>query len=119
MEYISRAIRMAKKDITGICIDPKLNYKIVDNGIEFLNYKGECQKFYLEGNQLKEERGGVISELTSSRLKVSDFKIDLLGQTQTDDLQPRVTFFLKIEGKETSKISLQTTISKRNPDTEI
>lgn len=119
IEYMSRAIRMAKKDITGICIDPKLNYKIVDNGIEFLNYKGECQKFYLEGNQLKEKRAGVISELTSAHLKVSNFNINLLGQTQEDNLQPRVNFFLEIEGKEKSKIRLQTTISQRNPDIEI
>jgi len=123
-EYMSRAIRMAKKDSLGACIDAKLNYKIVDNGIEFLNYQGECQKFYLDYNppatpQLKEEKGGVVSELTSASLKVSNFNVNLLGETQTDNLQPRVTFFLNIEGKERSKINLQTTISQRNPDIEI
>ena len=119
MEYMSRAIRMAKKDISGNCIDAKLNYKIADHGIEFMNYKGECQKFFLSGNQLKEEKNGVVSDLTSSHLKVLNFNINLLGQTQADDLQPKATLFLKIEGKERSQIRLQTTISQRNPDIEI
>jgi len=116
MEYISRALRMARKDIDGICIDAKLNYKIVDSGIEFMNYKGECQKFYLSASQLKEEKGGAVSDLTSGNLEVANFNVNLLGETQTDDLQPRATFFLEIKGKEQSKIKIQTTVSQRNLD---
>lgn len=120
VEYMSRALRMAKKDSLGTCIDAELNYKIVGNGIKFLNYKDECQKFYLEGNQLKEERGGgTITALTSPSLKVSNFNLNLLGETQNDNLQPRITFFLEIEGKEGAEIRLQTTISQRNPDIKI
>ena len=118
MEYISRALRMARKDVDGLCIDAKLNYKIVDSGIKFMNYKGECQKFYLLGSQLKEEKDGVISDLISTNLQASNFNINLLGQTQADNLQPRVTFFLEIIGKEQSKIKIQTTVSQRNPDIE-
>ena len=118
MEYISRALRMARKDITGTCIDAMLNYKIIDSGIAFMNYKGECQKFYLMGSQLKEEKAGVISDLTSGDLQVANFNINLIGQTQTDDLQPRATLFLEIQGKEQSKIKIQTTVSQRNPDIE-
>ena len=118
MEYISRTLRMARKDVDGLCIDAKLNYKIVDSGIKFMNYKGECQKFYLLGSQLKEEKDSAISNLTSSNLEVANFNINLVGQTQTDNLQPRATFFLEIKGKEESKIKIQTTVSQRNPDIE-
>ena len=118
MEYMSRAIRMAKKDSLGACIDPKLNYKIVDNGIAFLNYQEECQKFYLEGNQLKESNS-TTSDLTSPSLWVNSFHIVEYGWSQDDDLQPRVTLFLEISGREKSKIKIQTTISQRNPDIEI
>jgi len=116
MEYMSRALRMARKDITGTCIDAMLNYKIIDSGIAFMNYKGECQKFYLMGSQLKEEKAGVISDLTSGDLQVANFNINLIGQTQTDDLQPRATLFLEIQGKEQSKIKIQTMVSQRKLD---
>ena len=118
MEYMSRALRMARKDIDGVCIDAKLNYKKVDSGIKFMNYKGECQKFYLSGSQLKEEKAGIISNLTSTGLSVSNFNINLLGQTQDDNLQPRATFFLDITGKEQSKIKIQTAVSQRSLDIE-
>jgi len=125
MEYISRALRMARKDINGACIDPKLNYKIVDNGIEFLNYKGECQRFYLDGTQLKERKRNIasgvisVSELTSTDLQVNHFNIGPDDSwDQNDNDQPRVTFFLEIRSKEQSKIKIQTTVSQRNPDIE-
>jgi len=124
MEYMSRAIRMAKKDdLAGVnCLSGnKINYELTRSGlgIKFRNYKDECQEFYLDGNQLKEAKAGSLYALTSNHLRVSKFNINLSGQTQTDDLQPRVTLFLEIEGKEKSKIRLQTTISQRNLDIEI
>ena len=118
MEYMSRSIRMDRKDLTGACIDQNLNYKIVGAGINFKNYKGECQKFYLSAGQLKEEKGSIVSNLTSNHLQVANFNINLSGETQADNLQPKVTLSLEIIGKEQSKIRIQTTVSQRNPDTE-
>lgn len=119
MEYMSRAVRMARKDLDGNCIDAKLSYKIIGSGVKFENYKGECQKFYLSASQLKEEKAGISSNLTSSHLQVANFNIGLSGETQTDELQPKVTLSLEIIGKEQSKIRIQTTISQRNPDIEL
>lgn len=119
MEYMSRALRMAKKD-DGTCIGDKLNYKIEGNGIKFRNYKNECQKFYLDGTQLKEDRDGSVALLTSTDFEVSEFRIGEFGwlQPPADYLQPRVTLFLetKAAGQESPKIQLQTTISQRNLD---
>lgn len=121
LEYMSRALRMAKKD-DGTCIGDKLNYKIEGNGIKFRNYKNECQKFYLDNGQLKEDKNGSVSELTSGDFNITTFRIADLGwlQPPADNIQPRVTIFLEIKpaGQESPKLQPQTTISQRNLDTQ-
>ena len=116
MEYMSKALRMAKKDMAGLCTGTaKLNYAFENQCIEFKNYQGTCQQFCLDGTRLKDENGNY---LTSDNLTVSSFNVELSGQYQApiDSQQPRMTIFLKIQGKEGSKIEIQTTISQRNPD---
>lgn len=124
LEYISRALRMARKDdLEGksCLIGQKVNYEITHNGqgIKFQNYNKQCQEFYLENGQIKEEREGVgVLPLTSSSVQVNFLKFNISGETQTDNLQPKVTIFLEISDKEQNspKIRLQTTISQRNLD---
>lgn len=119
IEYMSRAIRMAKKDSSGSCIGANLNYILThsDQGIKFKNYNGICQEFYLQGGQLRENRNGVDLPLTSSGLTVKNFKIEDFGWDQDiDNLQPAVAIFFDIEGKEGTEIKIQTTISQRNLD---
>lgn len=124
-EYMSRTIRMAKKDRAGNCVAAKQNYEITreEKGLKFLNYKDECQEFFWDSdNQLKESKdGGASLALTSNDFKVLSFTISLLGESQDDNKQPRVSFFLEVEGKgaEKPKIQLQTTISQRNLDIQI
>ena len=116
MEYMSKALRMAKKDMLGTCTGTaKLNYAFKNQCIKFKNYQGACQQFCLVSSRLKDENGNY---LTSDNLTVSSFKVELSGQYQPpiDSQQPRITIFLKIQGKEGSKIEIQTTISQRNPD---
>ncbi len=122
-EYMSRSIRMGKKDISGACIDAKSNYEITreGKGIGFLNYNGNCEEFYLSGTELRQNKNNVDLVLTSSNLIVENINIELSGNSQTDNLQPRVTIFLKIKGagskpEEQPEIKIQTTISQRNPD---
>ena len=116
MEYMSRALRMAKKDMDGVCTGTKkLNYAFENQCLKFKNYKNKCQQFCLVSSRLKDKDGNY---LTSDALKVSSFNVTLSGQYQppTDNLQPILTIFLEIQGKEGSKIKIQTTISQRNPD---
>jgi len=122
-EYMSRSIRMGKKDINGTCIGEKSNYEITrsGNGIEFMNYNGNCEEFYLSGLELRQNKNNVDLALTSSNLIVENINIELSGNSQTDNFQPRVTIFLKIKGagskpEEQPEIKIQTTISQRNPD---
>jgi prepilin-type N-terminal cleavage/methylation domain-containing protein len=121
-EYMSRAIRMARKDVLGTCITAKSNYDIVSGqSIRFVNYKGECQEFYLSSSHLMEDKDGVVSELTSDALAVDNFNINLLGNSQSDNFQPRATLFLKMKGtgsraEQQVEIQIQTTISQRKLD---
>lgn len=129
LEFMGRALRMAKKDDVGgkvNCLSgDKVNYELTrgNQGIKFRNYKDECQEFYLEGDRLMEARkkgdeATTTLPLTSSALKVNSLKFHLSGAGQGDNLQPRVTIFLEISGrgKNPPTIKIQTTISQRDLD---
>ena len=120
MEYMSRAIRMAVKDEGVGCISSGLNYQSDASGIKFVNYKSQCQEFLLEGGQLKVEfdSGGKIP-LTSDDFNVTSLSFGISGESDEDNLQPRVTTFMEIQGKGSKlqpKVTIQTTISQRNLD---
>lgn len=117
MEYMSRAIRMVKKDMSDLCTgEPKLNYSFTGDSssgcLNFRNYKDECQSFCLIGGKMVD--GGI--NLTSAGLDILSFDVDLTGQTQNDNQQPSVAISLDVQGREGSKIKIQTTISQRNLD---
>lgn len=124
LEYMSRALRMARKDLTGTCISVKGNYEITHEGkgIKFKNYKGECQEFYLENDALKENKNGILSNLTSDDLEIISLRINEHGWEQPPDdmFQPRITLFLEIKlpglASGESILQIQTTISQRNLD---
>jgi len=132
LEYMSRALRMAKKDTTGTCLTTAgANYEFLsDNGIRFLNSKDKCQEFNLEDGSLKgrissDNKRWSFSELlplTSNDLQINSVTFFLQGENQTDNLQPKVTIFLEIQGKglgSQPKLNIQTTISQRNLDTQL
>ncbi|MFH1656928.1 MAG: prepilin-type N-terminal cleavage/methylation domain-containing protein [bacterium] len=128
IEYMSRAIRMARKDditIGGVSVNclfgDRVNYEITaigtgHGGIKFRNYNNDCPEFYLQEGQLREDKNGVDLPLTAPDLTVISFEIKDSGWDQYDTLQPAVTMFLDIEGKEGTKIQIQTTVSQRNLD---
>jgi len=129
IEYMSRSLRMAKKDLTGSCITQDANYENPDfttSSIRFLNYAGACQEFALSDSRIVERKSPDEDKdnlpttgfyLTSSGLKINPLVFRLLGEVQTDDFQPRVTIMMGIEGEETSfRNRVQTTVSQRNLD---
>lgn len=124
LEYMGRALRMAKKDDIGgvnCLLGDKVNYEIDPSGssIKFRNSQNECQKFFLENNQIKQEKSGQILPLTSSKIKVNSLRFNVLGETQNDTFQPRVAILLEISipiGKIQKKIQIQTMISQRDLD---
>jgi len=133
LEYISRALRMAKKELSAPdCLSLNgLNYEIKEipgtgiTGLMFKDYNLKCKGFFLQDIQLMEYEKGrtpTILPLTSEDLEITSLKFKLSGQSQTDTDQPRVTLFLEIKGGKELKeelrplIKIQTTISQRNLD---
>lgn len=121
-EYISRALRVAQKDISGSCITPGFNYEITrgGQGIKFLNYRttNNCQEFYLEGGVLKVVKAGVAQDLTPSGLQVAGLMFHISGQDQDDVFQPKATFTWKFRTKtlQPQELVMQTTVSQRELD---
>lgn len=125
-EYISRALRMARKDLSGDCITVKHNFAAIADGIRFLNYDGECQEFFLEGETLKIRKStdgsssnfGSSEPVTPQNIGIDNLRFEISGENQLDTLQPKVTFTLSIRNKtpEPQTLSIQTTISQRELD---
>jgi len=138
MEYMSRAIRMAKKQTSDsplICITEGYNYENIggnDLGIRFIKVTDgtqKCLEFYLAGpdnDQIYQEiDGGSFMSLTSDDLKVNSLKFYIDGEYQgvfgaEDPYQPKVTIYLDIEVKNINpsppRIKIQTTVSQRDLD---
>lgn len=122
-EYMGRAFRMAQKDLGPTCLNSRGdNYNLINGaaGIRFLTRDGLCDQIFLSGTQVVEQKSADNTAnfsrtpsvaLTSANATANSLGFALLGQSQTDNLQPRVTFFVQING-----IQLQTTVSERNFD---
>ena len=128
-EYMSRRVRQAQKDLVGTCLSQAgLNYEKIsepgDGGIRFLNNGGQCHTFFLENGRIKEvigPPGTSAQELTSDNLLVNALDFELMGEDQVDDVQPRVSFIIDIQGQgikpgSRPRIQLQTTVSQRKID---
>lgn len=132
LEYMGRALRMARKELNSppVCLSGVgggrgYNYQRLTTadhgreGIRFIDYNGNCTEFFLEAGRLRMRVGGEVRDLTSPALRVNQFRINLRGESQNDDIQPRVTIFLEILGrgeKDQPRIRVQTSISQRNLD---
>lgn len=144
MEYISRALRMAKKELN--CTDPKNiescykeepyclteegfghNYEVTRNGkgIKFLNPMRDyaCQEFYWDkADSMLKER--IIKPspvegkpLLSKRVEVESLSFTVTGNSQDDEFQPKVTINMKLKiPEENLEIDLRNTISQRDLD---
>lgn len=119
-EYISRHLRMAKKDLAepASCLSSRgLNFEIFSNGqgIKFINFKDICQEFYLENGFLKVSKNGVVENLTPIDVIVESLVFQISGESQEDLLQPKVTFSIamRTQNEPTGILNFQTTISQR------
>ena len=126
MEYMDRAIRMTIRD-DGSCGFAGKNYRISNGNtkIEFQNYEGDCQEFYLNTSvnpyQLAASKGTNFSDvfLTSNDFNLSSLQFNVSGDITGDFEQPKVTIFIEIEGSGSGhqpRIKIQTTVSQRNLD---
>ena len=126
-EYMSRAIRQAKKDIADLCLTSgtHVNYEVSGGGkaLRFLDKEGFCREFSFASGAIREQKSAdgtaaglaasPIVLLTSDDIVIQGLQFFIQGQAQppADTLQPRVTFFIDAQGLE-----LQTTVSQRKFD---
>ena len=142
-EYMSKALRVAKKSDGGTCIPTGYIYLLTrydtDKGlfgnIKFINQSDNntCAEFFLDTDGiLKEIKNGAASPvaLTPASIKINYAKFSVngsdgsasgcadpnsCGASETDDVQPRVTMLLNISipGENYGR-TIQTTVSQRN-----
>jgi len=128
MEYMSRALRMAKKQsMGGSCLEENVTYEnpLEDvSAIKFINHMQDnaCQEFFLsEGALMYDMDAGDGNRDDAFRLtspKVDISRLEFYIQ-QGDDRQPRVTISIEFTGEGlTDTLTLQTTISQRNLNVE-
>jgi len=121
IEYVSRSLRMARKDLNGACVDSGYNYQNPAglSTIKFLDYEGVCRQFYLSGGILKRQSGTEDLALTSDDLEVTELKFEIVGAGQGDAFQPKVTMLFEVKKRgalDSPALRIQTTISQRNLD---
>ncbi len=138
VEYVSRNLRMAKKELdcadkfnpaTCSCLTGDgygFNYEVTrsGHGIKFKSYKDPsvCYEIFVDNGILKQiEDGGAAVPLTSDDSEVTLFEVKESGAGQDDSpsRQPRVTMMLEVTKRDVAdfpKIRVQTTISQRNLD---
>ncbi len=132
-EYMSRALRQARKDLGPTCLSQSgRNYEVSSDGIawiadgsgnrvRFINKNGQCQEFFLEGQRMKERIAPQESYITSDNLQVTLLKFFISGASQGDNLQPKATFAIELKGKVLQAgvqpvTRIQTTVSQRKID---
>jgi prepilin-type N-terminal cleavage/methylation domain-containing protein len=135
LEYMDRAIRMARKDVSASseCVGVETGYKYnfgintPADTIRFLNFNNKCWEFSKSGDQgdqlvvrksndTKSSGLGVAETLTPADLVVKNVSFNVAGDGQAEDKQPKVTINLIMDTKDSpvqEKI-FQTTISQRN-----
>ncbi|MDO8474214.1 MAG: prepilin-type N-terminal cleavage/methylation domain-containing protein [bacterium] len=130
-EYMSRALRQARKDLTGACLTTagvgfnyELNTTPVGSRISFLNRNNVgdlvCKQFLLSGTQIMERTSsdatavnlGLQVALTSNNLQVTKLGFYISGAGQGDNSQPKATFAIELNGE----VRIQTTVSQRDID---
>lgn len=119
VEYMSKALRMAQKDIAGNCIGSGENFILTPGpNIKFLNSNGDCQEFFLEGDAIKVRKLSIVQNLTPANIIIESLNFSVLGGGQVDNLQPKITFTLKARAlnSQEAPLLIQTTVSQRMLD---
>ncbi len=127
MEYISRDLRMAKKDEDQTCLSINANYQLFDGNsrIRFLSKENRCHEYFLRNNRVYEKKSedewynfGVSDiPLTSSKVHIEDIHFDNGGSNWQigSGNQPKVVINFEFRSvSEDELLILQTAVSQRN-----
>ncbi len=123
LEYMTRSIRMAKKDINGICVGTGVNYSLSGSTITFLNSDDKCQSFRIDNNNIEVRISpdtGFLP-LTSEAVTINQLSFSNAESSWDSSVsnQTKVAILITAESRSGSTIRFQTTISQRRLNTKI
>lgn len=124
MEYLGKEIRNGTVNYAAY---PGQNANNTETNAYIINQAGESERFYISGTDLKLEKAAGTTNLNSSSVRVTNFKV-LVGPSTTPftvaasptvNEQPRVTIIMELtsnignRGTDQAKIDLQSTFAVR------
>ncbi len=108
-EIITRVAILAKEDEDKSCLTKSgKTYQFSNNEFRFIDYKNQCNIYYLEDGSIYKKLGNVDQKITSPEFIVNSFNIEIF-----DDKHDRVLIFLNISS-EGVEVETQTSLSKRS-----
>lgn len=126
LEFMSRQIRVARRDGEGTCISLDDTLEVSGSQISFINGANDCVRFFLSDNTIKYENittsSGIIPLIDASVVTIVGLSFFVQGQTSIDSEQPRATIVLRASGAGQSleaqgvTFNIQTTVSTRALD---
>ncbi|MBI2462837.1 MAG: prepilin-type N-terminal cleavage/methylation domain-containing protein [Candidatus Spechtbacteria bacterium] len=128
IEYMSRQMRLAQIDATGVCVVAPNNTFFPDappvsSDILFINSSGKCIKFSSGANKIQMwmDGTGPIDLTSISAVQITNLSFLVQGGAQSDSLQPLVTISMTAQGvvKDVPTgviVPIQTTVSDRPID---
>ena len=126
LEFMSRQIRVARRDGAGVCISLDDTLEVSGSQISFINGANDCVRFFLSGNTIVYENittgSGTIPLTDSSVIRIVGLSFFIQGERSGDSGQPRATIVLRASGAGQSleaqgvTFNIQTTVSTRALD---
>lgn len=129
LEFMSRQLRLARKGTPSCITGAQQNFDIFttvnpNDSIRFLDYQGRCIVYQLASSEIRQSINGAaaVSLTYSGMVQISDLDFTVLGASQTDTLEPRVTIRVLAQGVMQGAalglvVPVQTTVSTRFVDT--
>ena len=126
LEFMSRQMRVAKRDTAGVCIPINSTFNTQGSQISFINSSLDCISFFLSFGALVYENtttpSGEIALTDNTIVKIDSLSFLVQGEQNSDPEQPRVTMVISASGAGKSaesqgvQLNIQTTVSTRELD---
>lgn len=131
IEFMSRQLRVAQRDLTGACIAEDKIFETAGSEITFLNADSICVRFALNATtgeiEYIQDPGGASEEIVnitnSESVEITMLDFSTLGEPSSDTIQARVSLAMHAEGSGPSpeeqavNFDIQTTVTSRRLDT--
>ena len=126
LEFMSRQMRVAKRDTAGACISTNSTFDTQGSQVSFINADLSCIRFFLSFGALTYENtttfSGEIALTDNTVVSIDKLSFLVQGEQNSDLEQPRATVVISASGAGNSaesqgvQLNIQTTVSTRGLD---